>query len=64
MTVRLVSVIGAAEPSAWAEVGFAIEGDLIPFGNGAIENGGAGHRALMRRVESGFKGLRAEPCCG
>ena len=37
MTVRLVSVIGAAEPSAWAEVGFAIEGDLIPFGNGAIE---------------------------
>jgi hypothetical protein len=37
MTVRLASVIAAGEPSAWVAVGFAIEGDRVPFGNGAIE---------------------------
>lgn len=41
MTARLASVIVAAERSAWAAVGFAIEGDRIPFGNGAIEFAGS-----------------------
>lgn len=49
---RLVSVIVGGKPTAWAELGFAVDAEgWIPFANGALEFSGEGR---------GLRGLRVD----